>query len=105
MSKEPEVQIKTSMKNAGAFIKILLAALSAMGFGAAGSILTSSTDENAQEERMSKLESACSNYDVRLATTETRLESYQANLVEVRKDLAEIRSTNTQILFILQKER
>ena len=105
MSKEPEVQIKTSMRNIGGFVKILLAALSAMGFGAAGSVLTSSTDANAQEERMSKLESACSKYDVRLATTETRLESYQANLVEVRKDLAEIRSTNTQILFILQKDR
>lgn len=105
MQKEPEVQIKTSMKNMGAFIKVLLAALGAMCFGAAGSILTSSTDVNAQEERMAKLESACSNYNVRLATTETRLESYQANLVEVRKDLAEIRSTNTQILFILQKDR
>ena len=105
MPKEPEVQINTSMKNAGAFVKILLSALGAMGLGAAGSALTSSTDANAQEERMSKLEQACNNYDVRLATTETRLESYQANLVEVRKDLAEIRSTNTQILFILQKGR
>lgn len=105
MSKEPELQINTSMKNAGAFVKILLSALGAMGLGAAGSALTSSTDANAQDERMAKLESACSNYDVRLATTETRLESYQANLVEVRKDLAEIRSTNTQILFILQKDR
>lgn len=105
MQKEPEVQIKTSMKNMGAFIKVLLAALGAMGLGAAGSVLTSSSDANAQEERMAKLESACSNYSVRLATTEARLESYQANLVEVRKDLAEIRSTNTQILFILQKER
>ena len=70
MSNEPEVQIKTSMKNAGAFIKVLLAALGAMGFGAAGSVLTSSTDVNAQGDRMSKLEEACSKYDVRLATTE-----------------------------------
>lgn len=104
MSKEPEVQIKTSMKNMGGFVKILLAALSAMGFGAAGSVLTSSTDVNAQEERMSKLESACSGYNVRLATQETKLQNYESNLVEVRKDLAEIRSTNTQILFILQKD-
>ena len=105
MPKEQEVQIKTSMKNMGGFVKILLAALSAMGFGAAGSVLTSSTDTNAQEERMSKLESACSNYGIRLATTETKLQNYEYNLVEMRKDLAEIRSTNTQILFILQKER
>lgn len=103
MPKEPEVQIKTSMKNAGAFIKILLAALSAMGFGAAGSMLTSSTDANAQEERMSKLESACSGYSVRLTTTEAKLQNYEFNLIEMRKDLAEIRSTNTQILFLLQK--
>ena len=105
MPKEPELQINTSMKNAGAFVKILLSALGAMGLGAAGSALTSSTDANAQEERMSKLESACSGYNVRLATQETKLQNYESNLVEVRKDLAEIRSTNTQILFILQKER
>lgn len=105
MPKEPELQINTSMKNAGAFVKILLSALGAMGLGAAGSVLTSSSDASTQEERMAKLESACSGYSVRLATTEARLESYQANLVEVRKDLAEIRSTNTQILFILQKGR
>lgn len=105
MSKEPEVQIKTSMKNAGAFIKVLLAALGAMGFGAAGSILTSSTDVNAQEERMSKLESACSGYNVRLATQETEMNGLKDNFVDIKKDLAEIRATNTQILFILQKER
>ena len=104
MPKEPEVQIKTSMKNMGAFVKVLLAALGAMGFGAVGSVLTSSTDVNANEERMSKLEEACSKYDVRLATTETRLLNYEQNLIEMRKDLAEIRSTNTQILFILRSK-
>ena len=103
MPKEPEVQIKTSMKNMGAFVKVLLAALGAMGLGAAGSVLTSSTDVNAQEERMSKLESACSGYNVRLTATETKLQNYEYNLIEMRKDLAEIRSTNTQILFLLQK--
>ena len=60
MSKEPEVQIKTSMKNMGALIKVALSALGAMGLGAAGSVLTSSSDASAQEERMSKLETACS---------------------------------------------
>ena len=104
MPKEPEVQIKTSMKNAGAFVKVLLAALGAMGFGAVGSVITSSTDVNAQEDRMRKLEEACSKYDVRLATTETRLLNYEQNLIEMRKDLAEIRSTNTQILFILRSK-
>lgn len=103
MPKEPELQINTSMKNAGAFVKILLSALGAMGLGAAGSVLTSSSDANAQEERMSKLESACSGYSVRLTTTEAKLQNYEFNLIEMRKDLAEIRSTNTQILFLLQK--
>lgn len=103
MPKEPEVQIKTSMKNIGGFVKILLAALSAMGFGAAGSILTSSTDVNANEDRLAALESACSGYSVRLTATETKLQNYEFNLIEMRKDLAEIRSTNTQILFLLQK--
>ena len=101
--KEPEVQIKTSMKNAGAFVKVLLAALGAMGFGAVGSVITSSTDVNAQEDRLAKLESACSWYSVRLTATETKLQNYEYNLIEMRKDLAEIRSTSTQILFLLQK--
>lgn len=105
MSKEPEVQIKTSMKNMGGFVKILLAALSAMGFGAAGSVLTSSTDANAQEERMSKLESACSGYNVRLATQETETNNLKASYVDIKKDLAEIRGTSTQILFELKKDR
>ena len=86
--------------------KIAVAMLGAMAAGGAGSVAMAPAGGSAeQEERIAKLESACSGYSVRLATTEARLESYQANLVEVRKDLAEIRSTNTQILFILQKER
>ena len=102
--KEPEVQIKTSMKNAGAFVKVLLAALGAMGFGAAGSALTSSTGVSAQEDRLAKLEEACSNYDIRLATAETKIDDVQLSLVDIKKDLAEIRSTNTQILFILRSK-
>ena len=103
MAKEPELTLNTNLKNLGGFLKTGLTALGALGLGAAGSVITSSTDVNAQEERMSKLESACSGYNTRLTTTETKLQNYEYNLVEVRKDLAEIRSTNTQILFILQK--
>lgn len=105
MPKEPEVQIKTSMKNAGGFIKVLLAALGAMGFGAAGSMLTSSTDASAQEERMSRLEEACSNYDIRLATAETKIDGVQLSLVDIKKDLADIRTTSTQILLVLRRDR
>ena len=86
--------------------KIAVAMLGAMAAGGAGSVALAPAGGSAeQEERISKLESACSNYNVRLATTETKLQNYESNLVEVRKDLAEIRSTNTQILFILQKDK
>ena len=86
--------------------KIAVAMLGAMAAGGAGSVALAPAGGSAeQEERISKLESACSGYSVRLATTETKLQNYESNLVEVRKDLAEIRSTNTQILFILQKDR
>lgn len=105
MPKEPEVQVKTSMKNAGSIIKTILTGLGALGLGAAGSVLSSSSDASAQEARVSALEQSCQRYDVRISTAETRLESYQENMVEVRKDLAEIRSTNTQILFLLQKDK
>jgi len=102
---EPELQIKTSMKNAGAIIKTIAAALGALGLGAAGSVLTSSSSASAHEARVNALEENCRRYDVRISTAETRLEGYQANMIEVRKDLAEIRSTNTQILFLLRESR
>lgn len=105
MPKEPEVQINTSLKNMGAFVKVLLAALGAMGLGAAGSVLTSSTDVNANEERIAKLESACSNYDIRLATAETKIDGVQLSLVDIKKDLADIRTTSTQILLVLRRDR
>lgn len=93
------------MKNAGALVKTILAGLGALGLGAAGSVLTSSTDAAAKEDRIYALEQSCQRYDVRISTAETRLQAYEQNLVEVRKDLAEIRSTSTQILFLLQKGR
>lgn len=105
MSKEPEVQIKTSMKNMEGFVKILLAALSAMGFGAAGSVLTSSSDANAMEEKIKALEEANQRYDVRISTTEADLNNIKGNMLDIKKDLAEIRGTSTQILFELQKDR
>ena len=85
--------------------KIAVTILGAMAAGGAGSVALAPAGSAEQEERIAKLESACSNYDVRLATTETKLQNYESNLVEVRKDLAEIRSTNTQILFILQRDK
>ena len=85
--------------------KIAVAILGAMAAGGAGSVALAPAGSVEQEERLAKLENACSNYNVRLATQETKLQNYESNLVEVRKDLAEIRSTNTQILFILQRDK
>ena len=103
MTKKDDEEKKTWVALVG---KIAVAVLGAMAAGGAGSVALGPAGGSAeQEERISKLESACSGYSVRLATTETKLQNYESNLVEVRKDLAEIRSTNTQILFILQKER
>lgn len=105
MSKEPEVQIKTSMKNMGGFVKILLAALSAMGFGAAGSVLTASSDASAMKEKIKALEESSQRYEVRISTTEADLNNIKGNMLDIKKDLAEIRGTSIQILFELQKDR
>ena len=104
MTKKDDEEKKTWVALVG---KIAVAVLGAMAAGGAGSVALGpvAVDDEGLKDRVSQLEHACSSYNVRLATTETRLESYQANLVEVRKDLAEIRSTNTQILFILQKDK
>ena len=83
--------------------KIVAALLGAMAAGGAGSVALAPAGSAEQEERIAQLESACSGYSVRLTATETRLQNYEFNLIEMRKDLAEIRSTNTQILFLLQK--
>ena len=83
--------------------KIIAALLGAMAAGGAGSAALAPAGSAEQEERIAQLESACSGYSVRLTATETRLQNYEYNLIEMRKDLAEIRSTNTQILFLLQK--
>lgn len=103
MPKEQEVQIKTSVKNMTMFMRAFLASLAAAGIGAAGGMIGSSTDASDKEARIAELESACSGYSVRLTATETKLQNYEYNLIEMRKDLAEIRSTNTQILFLLQR--
>ena len=102
---EPELKLNTSLKNLGGFLKVLAYILGALGLGAAGSVLSSSTDAAAKEDRIYALEQSCQRYDVRIATAETRLQAYEQNLIEVRKDLAEIRNTSTQILFLLQKGR
>ena len=85
-------------------MKTLIGAMAAMLLGAAGSSIKGNVDASAEADRITKLEDACGRYDVRLATTETKMEALDANLVDIKKDLADIRSTNTQILFILRRE-
>ena len=102
-SKEKETELKVSPSTAATIGKIIAALLGAMAAGGAGSVALAPAGSVEQEERIAKLESACSNYDVRLATQETKLDGVQVNMMDIKKDLAEIRSTNTQILFILQK--
>ena len=104
MTKKDDEEKKTWAALVG---KIAVAVLGAMAAGGAGSVALApaAVDDEGLKDRVSQLEHACSSYNVRLATTEAKLQNYESNLVEVRKDLAEIRSTNTQILFILQKDK
>ena len=104
MATKPELQINTSLKNLGGLAKLLLGALGALSIGGAGSLITTRVDDSATDARIEQLEAACGRYDVRLATSETKMEALDANLVDIKKDLAEIRTTNTQILFILRRE-
>ena len=104
-SKEKELELNVSPSMAATLGKLAVALLGAMAAGGAGSVALAPAGSVEQEDRLAKLEESCQRYDVRISTAETRLESYQANMVEVRKDLAEIRSTNTQILFLLQKDK
>ena len=102
-AKQPELQINTSLKNMGAFVKMLLTALAAMSLGGAGSYVGNKLKDSSTETRLEQLEQACGKYDVRLATSETRMEGLQSSYVDIKKDLADIRTMNTQILLELRK--
>lgn len=88
------------MKNLAWFLKAMVAALGAAGAGALGGTLGQA--EPMDEDRLAVLERSCQKMDVRMATNETKVSGVEASLVDIKKDLAEIRSTNTQILFILR---
>ena len=87
--------------------KIAVALLGAMAAGGAGSMATTETTgpDAKQEERIAHLETSCQTYDVRLATAETKLDGVEVNMVDIKKDLADIRATSTQILLMLRRER
>ena len=101
---EPELKLNTSLKNLGGFLKVLAYILGSMGVGAASSVLTASSSANATGEKIAALEESCQRYEVLLSTQETETSNLKNNFVEIRKDLAEIRATNTQILFLLRKD-
>ena len=103
--KDSELKLNTSLKNLGGFIKVLAYILGSMGVGAASSVLTASSSASDTDDKIAALEASCQRYEVRLSTQETETSNLKNNFVEIRKDLAEIRATNTQILFLLRKER
>lgn len=104
MATKPELQINTSLKSMGGFVKLMLGALGALSVGGAGSLITTRVEASNTDARIEQLEAACGKYDVRLATSETEVNGLKDNFADIKRDLADIRSTNTQILFILRRE-
>lgn len=102
---EPELKLNTSLKNLGGFLKVLAYILGSLGVGAASSVLTASSSANATEDKIAALEASCQRYEVRLSTQETETNNLKASYADIKKDLAEIRGTSTQILFELQKDK
>ena len=86
--------------------KIAVAVLGAMAAGGAGSVAIGPAvvDDGGLKDRVSQLEHACSSYDVRLATQETKLDGVEVNMMDIKKDLADIRTTSTQILLLMKQE-
>lgn len=103
--KETEETVEVKASTAAFIGKIAVALLGAMAAGGAGSVALAPAGSAEQEERMAKLEEACSNYDIRLATAETKIDGVQLSLVDIKKDLADIRATSTQILLVLRRDR
>ena len=85
--------------------KIAVAVLGAMAAGGAGSVALAPAGSAEQEERIAKLEQACNGYNVRMATAETKIDGVQLSLVDIKKDLADIRTTSTQILLLMKQEQ
>ena len=104
MTKKDEEEKKTWVALVG---KIAVAVLGAMAAGGAGSVALApaAVEDEGLKDRVSQLEHACSSYDVRLATQETKLDGVEVNMMDIKKDLADIRSTSTQILLMLRRER
>ena len=104
MTKKDDEEKKTWVALVG---KIAVALLGAMAAGGAGSVALgpAAVDDEGLKDRVSQLEHACSSYDVRLATQETKLDGVQVDMMDIKKDLAEIRTTSTQILLMLRRER
>ena len=104
MTKKDDEEKKTWVALVG---KIAVAVLGAMAAGGAGSVALApaAVDDEGLKDRVSQLEHACSSYDVRLATQETKLDGVQVDMMDIKKDLAEIRTTSTQILLMLRRER
>ena len=97
--------MKVSPSTAATLGKIAVALLGAMAAGGAGSVAMAPAGSVAQEERIAKLESACDSYAVRLATAETKVGSVETNVLEIKRDIQDIRTTSTQILLLIKREK
>ena len=104
-SKEKELELKVSPSMAATLGKLAVALLGAMAAGGAGSVALAPAGSAEQEERIAKLEEACSNYDIRLATAETKVSGVETNVLEIKRDLQDIRATSTQILLLIKQDR
>ena len=97
--------MKINPSTAATLGKIAVALLGAMAAGGAGSVAMAPAGSVAQEERIAKLENACDSYAVRLATAETKVGSVETNVLEIKRDIQDIRTTSTQILLLIKREK
>lgn len=106
MSKEPEVQVKTSMKNAGALIKVALSALGALGLGAGGNALSRTAfppqyeeDIRARDSIIGLLQNEVSVHDKSIDKLNYRVDVIDQNNAEIKIKLTGIETDIKTLLF------
>ena len=104
-TKDKDAELKLSPSTAVNLGKIAVALLGAMAAGGAGSVALAPDGSAEQEARITELERSCKGYDVRIATAETKVSGVEANVLEIKRDLQEIRTTSTQILLLIKQDK
>ena len=103
--KENEIEFKVKPSTAATLGKIAVALLGAMAAGGAGSVALAPAGSAEQEARITELERSCKGYDVRIATAETKVSGVETNVLEIKRDLQDIRATSTQILLLIKQDK